>query len=150
MPSRWRRTQTLSAGSSGMTTTDSILFLRTRAISCREAAAGVNPCGDTDDSAKGVLLDHAKQYDAAADEIDRLRGDVSDWRPIETAPKDMKILALFEIDDCEPIVDMVYWDDTEYPSGDEPSWVIATECRCPISRPTAGYTKWQPLPEPPK
>lgn len=75
---------------------------------------------------------------------------MTDWQPIETAPKDGNCLLLwFAAEGCKPWSDVCYWED-EWGSDNAGSWVLSCECEHSCARPQGYYTHWMPMPEPPK
>lgn len=52
---------------------DNIEFLREREKSTRESVYRINPCADSDDKFKNMILATADQYKACADELEELR-----------------------------------------------------------------------------
>ena len=52
---------------------DFVKFIRAAGDRTREAAANINPCADTGDKMRTALLERAAEWDACADEMERLR-----------------------------------------------------------------------------
>lgn len=81
----------------------------------------------------------------------------SDWRPIDTAPKDGNEILVSgpDFDDgyghkCAATVDIVYWDEEfDMRTGSKGAWVISCECENRCARPLACYTVWKPVPSRP-
>lgn len=64
---------------------------------------------------------------------------MSEWQPIETAPKDRAVLA-WSIDFFASVIEIVWWEED---NSDGPGWALGDSgFRCTP-------THWMPLPEPP-
>ena len=70
---------------------------------------------------------------------------MNDWRPIETAPKDRRILAL-----VDGRVVIVKWDDDRYSLKPRPYWWQETLIRSRAAQRNCPPTHWLPLPEAPE
>ena len=77
-----------------------IEFLREREKSCREYAAGINPCADAGDKIKSAVLERADQFKACADALEAKAAD--DWVPLAKA--------LFQIEHDPSITDQAWFD----------------------------------------
>jgi hypothetical protein len=74
---------------------------------------------------------------------------MSEWQPIETAPKERYKLLLLAFPWCEPCVG--YWDDDKYSSKPKPMWRACGLAHLGVKHMRANPpTHWMPLPEPPK
>jgi len=75
---------------------------------------------------------------------------MTDWQPIETAPKDGAWLLVFEPSDYPPNVHVVRWGLPEYwgKSGDE-TWVTMAIGPNPDTYNADEATHWMPLPNDP-
>lgn len=74
---------------------------------------------------------------------------MTDWQPIETAPKDgTEILAFFDCREVQDggLVDIIYWDEVGGPR-EQGCWHLGCESDC--SRAPGYYTHWMPLPAAP-
>jgi hypothetical protein len=73
---------------------------------------------------------------------------MSEWQPIETAPKDGKILAWCpQRGVCAP----AYWNEDKYAKNPRPYWTHWGERMCgTLATRKDQPTHWMPLPEPPE
>ena len=72
---------------------------------------------------------------------------MSEWQPIETAPKDGTWVLLYSPDN-EPSVATCCWESLNYNWA--PQWVWGSKQRADFRGGFYGATHWMPLPEPPR
>ena len=70
---------------------------------------------------------------------------MSEWQPIETAPKDGRHILIWDWEGLASIVE-IYW----AKDSDWEGWVYAEELLAEACPEVDDPTHWQPVPEPPK
>lgn len=92
------------------------------------------------------LFAEAKNCVRAADEIERLRA-LTEWQPIETAPKDGTDILVYQTDVSEPSMTVCAFDEDWSNDG---WWTCCDGKNADIPLRGPEPTHWQPLPSPPK